>query len=66
MATMEGFDHILNWKLKAGSTRFPEKTAELVSTRRLSSPLALSTGPFAGSRTCRSASRARSAVSRCN
>src|SRR5215212_5753529 len=23
MTTMDGFDHILNWKLKAGSHRFP-------------------------------------------
>jgi hypothetical protein len=25
MATMEGFDHVLNWKLKAGSHPFPGK-----------------------------------------
>ena len=25
MATMEGFDHLLNWKLKAGSHPFPGK-----------------------------------------
>src|SRR5829696_7430048 len=25
MATMDGFDHILNWKLKAGSHPFPGK-----------------------------------------
>src|SRR5215211_5108908 len=25
IATMDGFDHILNWKLKAGSHKFPGK-----------------------------------------
>ncbi len=63
---MDDFDHILNWKLKAGSHPFPGKDGGTCINEGALVAVALSTGLFAGSRTCRSASRARSAVWRCN
>ena len=58
---MDGFDHILNWKLKVGSHTFPGRDGEPASTKRPSSRLVSPTNPSTVSTTCRPASPGRSA-----
>jgi hypothetical protein len=62
---MDGFDHILNWKLQPGSHPFPGKDGGTCINEA-----AIVAAGFAyrsvASRTCPTASRARSASSRCS
>jgi hypothetical protein len=68
---MDDFDHILNWKLKAGSHPFPGKDGGTCINEAALVAAGFEYRPVRRvedmpERTCRSASRTRSAVSQCN
>ena len=64
MAAMDGFDHILNWKLKAGSHPFPGKDGGTCIDEAAIVAAGFPDRPYVGSKTCRNASHARSAGGR--
>jgi hypothetical protein len=55
---VDGFDHILNWKLTYGSHRFPGKDGGTCITKQRSSQPVSTTSPCVGSRICRIVFRA--------
>jgi hypothetical protein len=63
---MEGFNHILNWKLLVGSHEFPGKDGGTCINEAAVIAAGLNTGASTKSKTCRAASPGRSASSLCS
>ena len=63
---MDGFDHILNWKLQPGSHPFPGKEGGTCINEAAIVAAGFEYQPVRRSRTCPTASRARSASSQCS
>ena len=63
---MDGFDHILNWKLKAGSHPFPGRDGGTCINEAALIAAGFEYRRSDGSRTCQSASLAQSVAWPCN